>query len=262
MNNKKPIYLLFIISFLLTLTACQPSESSDEKAAITQFHTQLAAAQYHDIYINSSSYFKDATSEKDLTAFLEQAKSHLGSYKNGSGEFYKKSTTVKVHGPTITRLNYHSSFAKYASVEEVFSFEETDDGIKLAGYRYEAPYEKPLELAEEKAVIAQFRTQLAASQYHEIYTTTSSAFKDKISEEDLTKMLEKTKSDLGTYNSGSAKLYKRSILLTTKSGKPSLDSLKYHSSFSRYPSVEEEFTFEETENGVKLAGYSYTASPQ
>lgn len=262
MNNKKPIYLLFIISFLLTLTACQPSESSDEKAAITQFHTQLAAAQYHDIYINSSSSFKYATSEKDLTTFLEQAKSHLGSYKNGSGEFYKKSTTVKVHGPTITRLHYHSSFAKYASVEEVFSFEETDDGIKLAGYHYEASTDKPLELAEEKIVIAQFRTQLAASQYHEIYTATSSTFKDKISEEDLTKVLEKSKSDLGSYNSESAKIYKRRVLFSTKPSIPSLNRLNYRSSFSRYPSVEEEFTFEETENGVKLAGYSYTASPQ
>lgn len=262
MNKRYLRQSIIIIGLLFTLTGCEPSESSEEKAAIAQFHTQLAAAQYHDIYADASSAFKNTTSEKDLTTFLEKAKSHLGSYNNESGEFYKKSTTVNTDGSSITRLYYHSSFGKYTSVEEVFSFEETDDVIKLAGYHYEASPEKPLELAEEKAVIAQFRTQLAASQYHEIYTATSSAFKDKISEEDLTKVLEKSKSDLGTYNSGSAKLYKRSVLFSTKSGKPSLDSLKYNSSFSQYPAVEEEFNFEETENGVKLAGYSYTASLQ
>lgn len=184
----------------------------------------------------------------------------MGSYSDGSAKFYKSSTTSQTNGPSITHLYYHSSFTKYSSVDEEFSFEENNNSVTLAGYTYKADTEKPLELTAEQAAIAQFRTQLAASQYHEIYAATSSEFKKMTSEEDLTKILEQSKSDLGIYNNGSAKLYKRSVLVSTHPDEPSLDRLNYHSSFSQYPSVEEEFTFEETDNGVKLAGYSYTSS--
>lgn len=258
--DKKHYPLLLVMGALFILTGCQPSESKEEKSAIEKFRAQLAASQYHEIYTAAAPALQSTVSEEKLTEYLKQFKLTVGSYSDGSAKFYEISTTHKVNGPSITHLYYHSSFTKYASVNEGFSFEENNDNITLAGYTYKADTGKPLESAEEEAVIAQFRTRLAASQYHEIYTTAATELKVAISEEDLTKVLAQSKSALGTYNNGSAKLYKRGLFASTHPGKPPLDRLNYHSSFSQYPSVDEEFTFEETDGSVKLAGYSFTSS--
>lgn len=258
--NKKYCPLLLVIGALFILTGCQPSESKEEKSAIDKFRAQLASSQYHEIYTAAAPALQSTVSEEKLTEYLKQLKLAVGSYSDGSAKFYKSSTTPETNGSSTTRLYYHSSFSKYALVDEVFSFEEHNNVVALAGYSYKADTETPLELAAEQAAIAQFRTKLAASQYHEIYTAASSEFKKVTSEEDLTKILAQSKSALGTYNNGSAKLYKRGLFVSTHPGKPPLDRLNYHSSFSQYPSVDEEFTFEETVDGVKLAGYSFTSS--
>lgn len=260
--DKRPFfYLLFIIGLLFTLTGCKPSESAAEKAAIAQFRTQLAASQYHEIYASTSRILKDKTPEDALIKVLKQSKLSVGTYTDGSAQLYKKSVSAaaKADDTEITRLYYRSSFSKYSSVEEEFDFEKTDDGIKLAGYSY-GTAEHPLETAEEKAAITQFRTQLAAAQYHEIYVASSNALKNITPEDDFVKMLKKLNSELGTYSKESAKLYERDLLIPTKSDGITLNRLSYHSSFSKYSSVEEVFNFEETNEGIKLAGLGYKTS--
>lgn len=113
------------------------------------------------------------------------------------------------------------------------------------------------ESKEEKAAVAQFRTMLTASQYHELYLAASPQLRDATSEANFIKGMEKLKAQLGPYRDGSAELIKRAkSVSSTNSGVPTL-RLTYRSAFTHYSSVEEVFAFEDTAAGLKLMGYHY-----
>lgn len=140
MNRKYFAQFFLIVGMLLTLAGCNLSESKEEKAAVAQFRTMLASSQYHELYIAASPQLRDATSEANFIKGMEKLKAQLGPYREGSSELIKRTKSVSSPdcGITTLRLTYHSAFTHYSSVEEVFAFENTDDGLKLMGYHYES----------------------------------------------------------------------------------------------------------------------------
>lgn len=112
---------------------------------------------------------------------------------------------------------------------------------------------KPSESELEQNAVEQFRTRLAAAQYHEIYLASSDMLRKKLTEVQLTEILEATKSDLGAYQSAS--LHDRELTTYAKGLK--LVRLTYGSAFSKRTGIEEGFAFEKTNHGLKLAGYWY-----
>ncbi|GKX57573.1 hypothetical protein SOASR030_36850 [Leminorella grimontii] len=112
---------------------------------------------------------------------------------------------------------------------------------------------KPSESELEQRAVEQFRTKLAAAQYHEIYLASSDMLRKKLTEVQLAEMLEATKLDLGSYQSANL----RDRELTTYAKGLRLVRLTYGSAFSKRSGIEEGFAFEKTHRGLKLAGYWY-----
>ncbi|WP_170126566.1 DUF4019 domain-containing protein [Leminorella richardii] len=112
---------------------------------------------------------------------------------------------------------------------------------------------KPSEPETEMKAVEQFRTMLAASQYHEIYLASSEMLRKKVSEGELVRLLESARADLGACKK--FRLHERGT--TTYAKGLQLVRLTYDSTFADGGATEEGFAFEKTQSGLKLAGYWY-----
>ena len=129
---SRPLLLYLVPAILLLpLLACHPLENKKAaESAVTKFHAQLDAEQFHEIYAASSHDFQQASNEPDMTALFQAIHRKLGPiHKSDEAGFFVNYTT----GGTMITLTYSTQFAS-GSGQEQFIWRMEDGQPALVGY--------------------------------------------------------------------------------------------------------------------------------
>jgi hypothetical protein len=123
-----------LVAAAIVLTSCFGQDADLAARAVDQFHDQLNAGQFHDIYSQSSEEFRNATKESDWTALLGAVQRKLGKVTSS------KQTSVNVSTGTFgTAVNqsYATQFANGTGTEN-FSWAIRGGKAVLVGYRIDS----------------------------------------------------------------------------------------------------------------------------
>lgn len=127
----------FLLPVLLAAgTACSISEEKAvAEAAVAQFHAQLDASQFQEIYADADELFKKSTSETDAVALFEAVHRKLGPVKESRQLNYFVNYDLAT-GKQI-RLTYETEFAEGKGTEQ-FVWRVADGRARLLGYHINA----------------------------------------------------------------------------------------------------------------------------
>ncbi len=105
-----------LLTGCLLVLACSPSKAKTEAgSAVTKFHSQLDAEQYHDIYVQATPEFQKSGSEAEITEFLAAVHRKLGRVQRSDERGFN--LNFNTSGSTVT-LSYDSQFANGAATEQ------------------------------------------------------------------------------------------------------------------------------------------------
>jgi hypothetical protein len=127
------VFLAFCVLVCVFLSSCA-STSADmtmAKTAVDQFHRQLDAEQYHDLYVAADAKMHEKTTEDDFTKLLRAVHSKLGNVQSATVTGWNVSMYAGTG--TSVRLGYKTTFAS-GSAEEVFVWHITGGQALLYGY--------------------------------------------------------------------------------------------------------------------------------
>jgi Protein of unknown function (DUF4019) len=122
---------LSIVLFVMAVAGCGGKQQiASAEAGVTQFHAQLDAGNFGQIYTDSDSAMKSASSQEKFVALLEAIHRKLGAVKSANRQtfFFNYGTTGKV-----LRLTYATQYDADNAIEE-FVFRINGDDVRLAGY--------------------------------------------------------------------------------------------------------------------------------
>jgi len=123
--------LLVLLLFVLVLAGCSASaDTSTAEAAVPKFHEMLDAAQFDDIYAQSSDAMKTATSQADLVALLGAVHRKLGNTRSSDRTSW--GINYQTSGTWVT-LVYKTVYDS-GDAQEQFVFLVKDKSALLAGY--------------------------------------------------------------------------------------------------------------------------------
>ena len=129
-------YVLFAVAAAATLGGCSLQESrSTAEAAVTQFHQQLNAGQYQEIYRATAPEFKHATSEERFVAILAAIHDRFGAFGQADQQEWHVNYN---NGVTSATLSYNTTFARGAATER-FVYIIGNQGAALASYDINSP---------------------------------------------------------------------------------------------------------------------------
>ena len=124
-------HILSIALFML-LAACSGTESVKiAEQGVGQFHAELNAGHYAQLYEKSASDMKAATKRDEFVAFLVGAHKKLGAFKSGKQVGWNDNYATGGHFVT---LQYESQFER-GLAQEQFVFRLKDDQSILVGYQ-------------------------------------------------------------------------------------------------------------------------------
>jgi len=116
----------------LSLAGCSAgADKTAAEAAVTQFHQMLDGARYSDIYAATAPDFRQATSEQQFTALLQQVHERLGAVRNASRTGWQVNYNTSGH---MVTLNYTTQFAS-GQAREDFVYRVTGATANLVNYR-------------------------------------------------------------------------------------------------------------------------------
>jgi hypothetical protein len=125
------IMLVLALLALCVLQGCGlAADISAAENAISKFHTQLDAAQYNDIYDQSSPSLKEASTKADFIKLLTAVHHKLGVMKSTQKGGWFINTTL---AGTFVTLTYHTEYAE-GGADEQFVYQLKDKTASLAGY--------------------------------------------------------------------------------------------------------------------------------
>jgi Protein of unknown function (DUF4019) len=122
---------LLAVSFVLVVAGCGGQQQiANAEAAVTQFHVQLNDGNFDQIYADSDSAMKNASSREKFVAFLEAVHRKLGLVKSANRKtfFMNYGTSGK-----FLRLTYVTQYDADNATEE-FVFRVNGNDVTLAGY--------------------------------------------------------------------------------------------------------------------------------
>jgi hypothetical protein len=98
------------------MLGCSPNKAKKTaEAGVVTFHSQLNAAQYHDIYAQSSEAFQKSGTEADVTEFLSAVHRKLGQAKDSKEQtFFVNFGTAG----TMVTLTYRTDFDSGPATEQ------------------------------------------------------------------------------------------------------------------------------------------------
>jgi hypothetical protein len=106
---------LLIAALCLTTAGCGAGGAKTAaEGAVAQFHQMLDAGRYHDIYAGTSPEFKNATSESQLNALLQNIHDQLGTVGQAQEQAWHYNYN---NGVTQVDLSYNTSFASGTATE-------------------------------------------------------------------------------------------------------------------------------------------------
>jgi hypothetical protein len=134
--TKQLTSLIFVGALLLTAGACGITKHKENaEQAVTKFHQQLNAAQYHEMYVQSDKGFQDSTSEADAVAIFEGVHRKLGNVNNATSAGWHVNATP---GGTFVTLGYNVDFSEGKGTEQ-FVFKMNGNQALLFNYNVNSP---------------------------------------------------------------------------------------------------------------------------
>jgi Protein of unknown function (DUF4019) len=133
---RRTLYALFSVVCLVFLVAgCGGKQQiANAEAAVTQFHADLNAGNFNQIYLASDPAMKNASSQEKFVALLDAIHRKLGAVKSANRQtfFINYTTSGK-----FLRLTYATQYDADSATEE-FVFRINGDNVTLAGYHINA----------------------------------------------------------------------------------------------------------------------------
>src|ERR1044071_7804663 len=116
---KAKLPTLLVCVALLATSSCSLKGLTEGKglaeAAVTQFHSQFNAKQFHEIYVQTDEEFKKVSSEPDFTAMLDALHRKLGTVKDSKPTGWGvNATTIG----TIVTVGYDVEFTEGNGTEK------------------------------------------------------------------------------------------------------------------------------------------------
>ena len=136
-TETKRIFLLTLtVVMIVALSSCSLTKGKAAgEQAVAQFHNQLNAGQYHEIYAQSDEGFRKAGSEADAVALFEAVHRKLGTVKNSTEIGWHVNATT---AGTMVSLAYDVEFSEGKGTEQ-FVFAVTGDKALLFNYNVNSP---------------------------------------------------------------------------------------------------------------------------
>ena len=135
-KTRRILLLTLIVGLLVAASSCSLAKGKEiGERAVTQFHNQINAAQYHEIYSQSDEGFRKASSEADTVALFEAVRRKLGSVKNSNQVGWHVNATPT---GTIVSLTYEVEFSEGKGTEQ-FVFHVSGDRALLFNYSVNSP---------------------------------------------------------------------------------------------------------------------------
>jgi Protein of unknown function (DUF4019)/NTF2-like N-terminal transpeptidase domain len=122
---------LSMVLFALAVASCGGKQQiANAETAVTQFHAQLNAGNFDQIYTDSDAAMKNASSQEKFVALLDAIHRKLGAAKSANRQsfFMNYGTSGK-----FLRLTYASQYDADNATEE-FVFRVDGNNVRLAGY--------------------------------------------------------------------------------------------------------------------------------
>jgi len=116
---------------LLALSGCSAGQDKTAaEAGVAQFHRQLQAGDYHEIYRGAAAEFRQSGSENSAVRFLDTVNERLGAVQRANQQNWRVNFTS---GGNMVILDYATEFAHGRGVEN-FVFRVQGGQAKLVGY--------------------------------------------------------------------------------------------------------------------------------
>ena len=118
-------------AILASLVGCSAlAGKTPAESAVTQFHAQLDAGSFDDIYEQTDARFKNATTHDQFVAVLRAIHTKLGNVVSAkqTNWFAQDST-----GGSMLSLTYETEFASGKGTEK-FSYAVAGNAVRLVGY--------------------------------------------------------------------------------------------------------------------------------
>jgi hypothetical protein len=133
---RRTLYALFSGVCLVFLVAgCGGKQQiANAEAAVTQFHADMNAGNFDQIYLASDPAMKNASSQEKFVALLDAIHRKLGAAQSANRQtfFINYATSGK-----FLRLTYATQYDADSATEE-FVFRINGDNVTLAGYHINA----------------------------------------------------------------------------------------------------------------------------
>lgn len=135
-NTKRIFALALSIGLLLTIGSCGLAKGKEiGERAVDEFHNQLNAGQYHEIYVQSDEAFRKAVSEPDAVALFEAVRRKLGIVRSSNQTLWHVKTTTE---GTLVTLVYDVEFSEGKGTEQ-FVFHISGESALLFNYNVNSP---------------------------------------------------------------------------------------------------------------------------
>ncbi|MFN2577489.1 MAG: hypothetical protein ABR607_07345 [Pyrinomonadaceae bacterium] len=104
-ETKRIILLTLIAAVPVSLSSCSLTKGKEAgERAVAQFHNQLNAGQYHEIYAQSDEAFRKGATEADAVALFDAVRRKLGTVQNSNETgWHVNATTRRHHGESCLR---------------------------------------------------------------------------------------------------------------------------------------------------------------
>jgi hypothetical protein len=123
-----------LLAECLLMPACSPSKAKGAaESAVSVFHSELDAEQYHDIYAQSSPEFQKSATEAEIAEFLGAVHRKLGRVQHSDEAGFN--LNFNTSGSTVT-LSYNSQFANGPATEQFVW--RVEDQPSLINYRIDS----------------------------------------------------------------------------------------------------------------------------
>jgi hypothetical protein len=120
-----------LAAVLCLTSACNPAKNKAlAESAVVNFHSQLDAGKFHDIYGTSSDRFKKATTEEEWNKLLGAIHRKLGNVKSSGLTNWRAFTGP---GGTTMQVSFKTRFEKSEAIED-FNWLMVDGKPELLGY--------------------------------------------------------------------------------------------------------------------------------
>lgn len=127
------IVLIIVIAFAMSCSLQRDKVTGE--TGVAKFHSQFNAGQYHEIYIQTDDGFRKATSEQQLTEYMEAVHRKLGEVKDAKQVGWRVNFTTA--GSQVL-LAYRTTFAEGDATEE-FVFIVNGNDSRLFKYNIQSP---------------------------------------------------------------------------------------------------------------------------